>query len=252
MRTDVIQVVSLATYAIPVISGRTADVTELYPLYPTFEHVQSIDFDRPNQGQNYGGHTNQVAAWIRRLKREGVEMIMLNLRDSANPESDWGFVTDGNRGFELWHPTWKRRSGSHELKARYSVIYTAKRFQRLDCSTPKPLSDALEAVHAAIETFSKSEIAAPHSKDLSIWRELDSIGTLSSLTNHPIVHPLTPTPLAIVVESMARLITLFDKFGWSDQVNAHSELKAVWDATMQVFEATIRECGNAQSSTLAA
>ncbi len=265
MRTDVLQVVTLATYTIPLLKGETPEPVELYPSYPTFEHVQTVDFNRANNGAAVGCHTNQVAAWMRRLASESVEFLAISLRNAPlerqeQPTSRWGILTDGNRGLELWQPHWRRRSGAHELKPRYAVDYQASRVLRLDV----PFSSSLESQNGELLAAVASLLdSRKHQGDLRSvvllegWERLHE-ATAPLATN--LASAFYSRVSALFQESTAsvvRLMEVFSELEWNapsrpSDTPKDPKILAVWVAAMQVLEAAVSQQMREDSSALAA
>lgn len=132
MRADVEQILALSTHAAAYI-GSGMKVPELSSYNLAFAKVHELQFVRA--GSLHGGLVaNCVAPWIRRLEAEGVVMVRPFLgsvgmvASSADPE--FGILTDGDRGIELWRPVWKGRIRGYEDERPYRVIYTGERIAR--------------------------------------------------------------------------------------------------------------------------
>ena len=135
MRTDAIQVFALCLLARPFLEGETERAPELFGLNSSFKPVHAISFERNSATARFADVADRVAPWLRRLKAEEVSSLRPLLRHCPmhhlnEPEQPWGIVTDGDRGVEVWQPSWRTRVAGCDDPSPFKVIYAASRISR--------------------------------------------------------------------------------------------------------------------------
>lgn len=150
MRADVLQIIALSSHASAYLRGEAKDAPELLGVHSSFAGVQHLEFDRPSKGHAGGLVANSVGPWLRRLKSESAEGLQVWLRGlpfsmSTPYDKDYGVLTDGDRGLELWRPIWQRRSAIAEAgPSRNNVAYVSTRIQRSVIPSPVSLEESSE------------------------------------------------------------------------------------------------------------
>jgi len=143
MRTDVLQAITICLHGNAYLADPSADrVSELLGSNSLFKCVFELAFERqPQGGRMMIPLGNSVAPWLRRLKTEDVRQLRLYLAKLAFPgdkvpDGEWGIVTDGNVGTELWEPLWKSRLVRYDEPSSWKVTYSAHRFLRWTIAEP--------------------------------------------------------------------------------------------------------------------
>lgn len=152
MRTDVLQAIALSAHGAAFIRDGERP-PELLTSEGTFRTVHAMEFRRT--GSMHGGMVAEsVAPWLRRLAAEGVVMIrpVLSpcLLSGDAPDSQWGILTDGDRGMELWRPHWRARMAGHDDAKPHRVTYTAERITRWNIPSQVPPETASKGLTDAL------------------------------------------------------------------------------------------------------
>lgn len=125
--------------------------------HSTFRSVHEMQFVR--KGDLHGGLVaDSVAPWLRRLKKENVDTVRLLLSgvpisERDTPDELWGVATDGDRGLEIWCPTWKSRVRGHSDPSPHSVIYHSERSNRFGLFTRYDSDQAWDKLKIALSDF---------------------------------------------------------------------------------------------------
>ena len=180
MRTDVLQVFAVCTHAAPFLAGITDCPSEMFGFHSTFRSVHALTFERAGALKE-GVLAERVSPWTRRLKTENVELIRPLLSPTtlemnvtaAGP--DWGIVTDGDRGTELWKPIWKPRVLGRDDPSPFKVNYGGSRFNRWSIAGSLCVENAtqqllLEIEQAGLEATRRgfTNVALPINKTLEM------------------------------------------------------------------------------------
>jgi hypothetical protein len=148
VRTDAIQVFALCLHSRPFLEGEAERPAELFGLNSSFTPVHAVSFERAGASSRDGAIADRVAPWLRRLKSDDVMPLrpflsncpMHHLNETGK---QWGVISDGNRGLELWQPHWKTRVAGCDDPAPFKVIYTASRINRWSLPPLRDLQSCL-------------------------------------------------------------------------------------------------------------
>lgn len=243
MRADVQQVITLAYHAAAsVITGETGP--EMLSHSEAFGKVHAVEFVRA--GALHGGKVAEsVSPWFRRLRAEGVVMVRpllgpLSIQTTPADSHAWGVLTDGDRGIELWRPTWKSRIAGYSDERPYRVSYLGDRIARWNVppapNAEESRSKLLEAIRKVLdevdpinepETYALVERCA-----LLLERKVASFGQSAFIWP---VATRSPESSAVAVATKCALLnpTLLKTKG------VHREsVEKMWAAVLQVFEAS--------------
>lgn len=136
--------------------------TELLGRCSAFDNAYELEFLRSNLST--GGESVTAAfgtsRWYKRLRREGVKEYSLIASlpyGASQPPGQWGILTEGSAGFELWKHQKRMRVRYERDATPYKVELVSSRFDRSQLIT-KPdvgaaeddLKDALEGMAAQL------------------------------------------------------------------------------------------------------
>ncbi len=159
MRADVFQAVALCCHSNAYLAGEDDRPPDLLPSSP-FAMAHEIVFERSATGKLAAGVVaDAIGPWLRRLAKEGVEKLELNLAGcpfdprSSTPEP-WGVLTDGDLGVEIWQPVWKKRIRTHSDPAPWRVCYLASRASRWNAQSPYTPLDVAKLLAGLIKQTS--------------------------------------------------------------------------------------------------
>lgn len=214
--------------------------------HPAFARFHDLSFLRQT---GLGGDVVGSASvpWFRRMKLEGVDRLKIAIgtfRLDGNHTGNWGIVSEGDKGLEVWTPTIGRRfEGHHDLQPLRLTMSSG----RIDRWTLKPLisvDEASEALETAL-TNAQSHLdgAGQHvaanavGKFLSLHQagspEVDEISAV-------IVADLNPCAAPLFASAM-RTMTLLTTTGWltSPDHDARKSGEMLWDAVRTAVETAI-------------
>lgn len=243
MRADVQQVITLAYHAAAsVLTGETGP--EMLSHSEAFGKVHEVEFVRA--GSLHGGKVAEsVSPWFRRLRAEGVVIVRpllgaLSLQTSPNDSHPWGVLTDGDRGIELWRPTWKSRIAGYSDERPYRVSYLGDRIARWSVP-PAPgiepsrvnLLESIRKVLDEVDPIKEPETYALVERcALLLERKVASFGQSAFIW--PVTTRSAESAAVAVAAKCSQLIpTLLKTKG------VHREsVENLWGAVLQVFEAS--------------
>ncbi len=229
-----------------------ASLTEVY-LKACFKGVESLEFVRPSAHQLAAPGTGFVhgsKTWFRRLKTDGVENLRLHLPISileALP-AEYGIVTDGDIGSNIWVP-------SPESTKR-NVEYDAKRFAVWSLPRVEPSAASFASMIQGM--LSVSGVLKGQTTPLaqSIHR---LAGILGSGANAPsgfddsIPPSFNSTQTALAKSAIHAVVVLGNPdLGLALQPSLQEEIDGIWQLALRVLEAVSAEALNSQSKTQAA
>jgi hypothetical protein len=248
VRMDILQVFATCLHSRPFLNGEVEKAPELFGVHSTFRSVHALSFARSGAHSRDGALAERVAPWLRKLKSEDVIVLRPLLTPcpihfQSDASLEWGFVTDGDRGFELWQPTWKARVIGRDDDAPFKVTYTGTRYSRWSVTPPPSvaestvrLGDCLSRVQAFLEPY------PDRSLKLAVRQCFEAHHT--SRLEVPGMNDLIPAGLelgaATLAASSARTYRLVTSPAWSSMA-AQSEtpppiLLEIWRETMGCFE----------------
>lgn len=141
MRADIVQAFALCAYAAQFIREETDRPLEMLGFHSTFGICHEAHFERVND--LHGGKVaDSVAPWLRRLRKENVQAVKLVIQgvptsDREPYAENWGVATDGDRGLEVWKPTWRKRVRGHSDPNPWRVQYDGARYNRWGVFAPR-------------------------------------------------------------------------------------------------------------------
>lgn len=185
--------------------------------------------------------------WFRRLRSEGVERVrplMAGMRLNKGPDGDWGILTDGDRGLELWVPHVARRLKGHSDAQPLRLTLTSGRFDRWSLKVPPSVESASEALEAALE---EAKVRLQENRETAAASVVGKFLSLHVLGSPElsgdllgIATDLKPCALPLFA-SAARILALIETAGWlaspDDSVRALAE--PLWAATRIALEAAV-------------
>lgn len=155
MRADVFQAVALCSHANAFLSGSTERLPELLG-NSTFSPVHEVVFERTGNGKLASGVVaDSPGPWLRRLSKEGVEKLRLNLASCpfdplVMPHEPWGLLSDGDVGVEIWQPTWRKRIRTHSDESPWRVSYSSARATRWNVAVPFSFEDTFKLLKSLL------------------------------------------------------------------------------------------------------
>lgn len=248
MRTDVLQVFATCLNAGPFLSGAADKATELFGVHSSYRPVHALKFVRAGTPTHEGVMAERVAPWLRRLKSEDVLCIRPLLSPCAfQPQSEaggqWGMITDGDRGIELWQPVWKARVLGRFDETPFTVTYTATRFSRWSVLNPKPVSELydrlgerLNEVQRRLET--SMDWTAKHNARACCEAHFERSKTVPGMQD--LIPSGVERQVAILAASAARSFVFLESQSWEKLFALKPDLKDLledlWKETMCAFE----------------
>lgn len=242
MRLDVLQVVAISGYGAEFLRNG-GKAPELLTTNSTFQTVNSLEVTRPSvlQASLLAEGTSPL---YRRFVSEGVILLRpliatCGLTADADA-SAWGFLTDGDRGLELWRPMWRTRMAGHGDPKPHRVSYTAERASRWHLppvpNVASATSSLRQSVQSAADLLSQAgevERAFPLLRCLELQEE----GSLE-IGRHPDLLPSTGETEGRSLAAAAYRAALIASSG-AQTSELRSAYEAIWRAAMTGFEAAI-------------
>lgn len=254
MRADVLQVVAICCHGNAYLSSQDVEgAPELVGVNRTFRAVHECVFERFATGV-YGKGLTPVAAgtgpWLRRLRAEGVERIYLSLGQCAlqNAEGEnWGIVTDGNHGLELWRPAWKVRPIAFSDSPSWKIRYTAERLNRGMWRYPKPVAESWEELLRSVETaltFCKSNASYSMRAPLERCHQLQTQGKRETPGFPDLYHESMPLEAQKLCSAAMMSMLVICSSMWGPDLLTNRSAKeelgsltdSIWRAAMTAFE----------------
>lgn len=147
MSLDVLQVVALCAHANRFFPTDLEKPFELRRNHPAFKIATEITFERKG---NLSRVYQETSLFLKVLKAEGVDMLYPVLEatvpvNGKQPNAaGWGFIADGDRGMELWTPSWRAFMTHGQDASPWHVTYLAERTNRFGAGAIPPF-DLVEA-----------------------------------------------------------------------------------------------------------
>jgi hypothetical protein len=247
MRLDVLQAFALCSHGQPFLRDATDRQPEVLRQNPAYRSVYELAFERTGRGLQAGSVGEGSGPWLRRLKSEDVTALRLHLQPcgftQATDAGEWGIISDGNRGTELWHPQTKARFMGRNDATPHQVVFVSTRFSRWNMPQTMTLSGAAQRLALAVDEGLKMLrsygntsllIALEHSYEMSV------LGRTGSSPDEEVIHPDAPVEAQQLYHCALRVAKVTLEPGWpkagADE-NVSCARKNLWSAAMASFEA---------------
>lgn len=135
MSLDVLQVIALCVHANRFFESDAERPSELRRFHPSFRVATEISFERRGTGALSRVY-QETSNYLKAMKAEGVRELRPVLEatspSSSKQHSDrgWGFLGDGDRGMEIWQPSWRAFMTHGQDQSPWHVTYLADRTNR--------------------------------------------------------------------------------------------------------------------------
>lgn len=246
MGLDILQVAALAAHGNKYLASGEERPHELRLTNPAFKVAKSIDFERRGQG-SLSRLYEESSSFLRVMRAEGVPQFrpfFANTTPSHTRQPDetiFGLLVDGERGLELWRPTWRAKMEDGRDTSPWLVTYLAERFSRHALEEPPTPEEAAAQLENALKlTGSIYGYGAESDKDIedmfSFWsaRETHMEDYEGFLPNpcYPKAAQLLATG-AVITKATAKL-------SWKGIAAQNGEFdkarRALWRAAMSALE----------------
>jgi hypothetical protein len=219
----------------------------MFGIHSTYRTVHALSFARSGAPCRDGAMAERVAPWLRKLRSEDVSMLrpLLTPVTFGPPDAavQWGIVTDGDRGIDLWQATWKARVIGRQDESPFKVTYTGARFSRWSILVPPPITIAGDRLRECLYRFQQ---VADASFDRTLRLEVRRCCEYhdSGRKDVPGMSDLFPAWLdptvAALCASATRTFNIMNSAEWFDVFSRSETLGPVvrdlWRETMACFE----------------
>ena len=245
MRSEFFPVLGLAARANAFLRGAPGRM-EVLAGHPSFVRFHDLAFMRQT-GMGLDIVAEGSLPWFRKLRNEGVPRVRpltAGMALEKGGDAEWGILSEGDRGLEMWAPSVGRRFRGHDDAQPLRLTITSGRFDRWSLKPPLSVEDASQALLAALEGakahlegHGQSVAASAVGKflNLHLMESPELSGELVGIATD-----VAPCSLPLFA-SASRVLTLIETTGWMHAVDDSARALAgpLWSATRAALETAV-------------